>query len=577
MRQGRLAAVVLLVFEALTLAALGASLYINSRSGTPGLPPGTGQTVALAVFWLIIYLINRLGLTALAGVALALILLQVDMTILVGTGPLTPNTAILVVPIIIAGLFGPPVSAFIVAAIAGGAYVWLNLQANPAYFAEILQGGPALQTGLVYFSLIFVAVVSWLLARTTRHAVKESEELSLALVSQREDLMGQLEIQTQRLQAVITVARAVAGKRDLDSLLQDVVRLMREMFGYYHVQVYLTDEEGIYAVLQESSGEAGQKLLMRGHRLPIGSLSVVGQATAGGQPVIAHDTETDPVYRPNELLPETRSEMALPLQVGDEIIGALDLQSREPDAFSEDVIPTLQALADQIAVAIQNARLFEQAEENLRELRELSHDVTKRSWAEFLAESRLEEFRQVYGPEPKALQVYRNRVIRQVLNSGTVAFSDGRDGQQSFLAAPIVIRDEIIGVLGTEPGGEREWTQEDIQLIQAIAERTALAVENARLYIQSRRAAEREHLINTISTRLQRAPSLRLLLESVTQELAEALGTENVYAEISVGNENEPASPPEADRAEPETVDAEAKPDEDSTTPDEQEEARAEG
>jgi GAF domain-containing protein len=226
--------------------------------------------------------------------------------------------------------------------------------------------------------------------------------------------------------------------------------------------------------------------------------------------------------------------MAIPLIVAERVIGALDLQSLEPDAFDADTIPTLQALADQLAIAIENARLFEQTQENLRELRELSRDTTRESWAEFLNELHGEERSFVYGPETKTLATMRSQVVERILTAGATIVSNGKDGRQSFIAAPLVVRNEVIGIIGVEPDGPREWTRDDLQLIEGIAERTAAAIENARLYIQAQRAADRERLINTISSRLQRSPSLALLLENAVRELGEVLGTDNVYAEINV-------------------------------------------
>jgi GAF domain-containing protein len=531
MRQGRLAALVVLAFELLTLAALGFTVYLRA-SGSPPASPflESGRIMLLAAVWMIIYLANRRGATALAGVALTLVTLLLDIALLSQSGPLTANVVALVVPIILAGLFGPPAGALVFAVITAGAYLLVNLYANPAYLTD----NTVVETSLVYVNLAFVAVLSWLLARTTRQAVTESEERGLALVAQRNDLEAQIMSQSQRLQATMAVARAIAGMRGLDALLDDIVRLMRETFHYYHVQIFLVDEERHYAVLHKSTGRVGQQLLAQGHRLPVGSLSVIGQVTAGGQPVIARDTDTDTTHRRNELLPNTRAEMAIPLSIGREVIGALDLQSLEADAFTPDEIPTLRALADQLAVAIQNARLFEQAESSLRELRELGQEVTQQSWAEFLSEVREMGRRQIYGPEPGLISAHREEVIRQVMASGGVLFSDSTDGRMCFLAAPIAVRDQIVGVIGVEPSERHEWTQGDIRLIQAVAERAALAVENARLYVQSRRAVERERLIGDMVTKMQHAPSLNLLLQSVTTELARALGTDNVYAELSV-------------------------------------------
>lgn len=556
--RGRLAAALILLAEIATAAMLVGGVQVTPL---PAWLPLSGKTVGLllALLWLVLWLVNRQGYTTWAGIGMALAALGTALVMVAAAGPLAPHAITLMVPVILAGLFGPPISALVMALLTGAGYATLNVQANATYLNDLLAGKQAAQTAVVYASLIVVAVVAWLFARTSQQVLTQAQETRRELVAQRDLLFQRLDTQTRQLQATVRVARAIAGSRDLDKLLGDMVRLVQETFGYYHVQVFLTDAEQGYAVLRQSTGEVGRALLARGHRLPIGSLSVIGQVTATGRPVIARDTDTDPVHRRNELLPNTRSEMALPLIVGDQVIGALDLQSEQPDAFQPEAIPTLQALSDLLAIAIQNARLFEQAEQNLRELRELSHEMTQRSWADFLAEAREEERRQVYGPEDSALQVQRSRIVEQVLSAGSVIVSTGKDGRPAFLAAPIVVRDEVIGVLGVEPEGPREWTQDDLQILEAIASRTAQAVENARLYIQAQQAAERERLVNAIAARLQRAPSLAMLLESATKELAAALGTDQVYAEISLerplarqrkqvstseeGGEEEPAPP----------------------------------
>jgi GAF domain-containing protein len=577
-RQAKLAAVILLAGEALTLVALVTGFILRANSSDPTL---LGDYLLrggiLAVLLLVLFVINRRGLTTLAGIGLSVFLLILAFSLLITSGPLTPNAVALVVPVIVAGLFGPPISAIVIALLAGLAYLSLNLYARPDYLTSFFKDGEVLQTILVYFNLAIVALMSWLFSRMARQALEESQELSLALVAQRNELEARIVVQTRQFQATTTVVRAIAGTRDLDQLLQNIVRLVRETFGYHHVQVFLVDEATEYAILRQSTGEAGLTLLQQGHRLPVGSMSVIGQVTASRRPVIASDTDADFVHRRDELLPGTRSEIALPLAIGERVIGALDMQSLEPNTFDETMLPTFQALADQLAVAIENARLFEQAQANLREFRELSRDVTQRSWADFLAESREEERHQIHGPEPKGLQVHRSRVIERVLGSGSIVVSTGKDGRQAFIAAPIVVRNEVIGVLGIEPDDVREWTQEDLHLLQRIAERTALAVENARLYLQTQRAAERERLISDIATQLQRAPNLALLLESAAQELSQALGTDNVYAEISLehplAHSRKQVS---ATEEEGDTEETGATTVEDMPAPDEPEEARAE-
>ncbi len=528
--RARLAAVLLILMEALTLLALVAGIHLIPAQGSPN----QVMLLGLAVIWIALYAVNRGGATTIAGVGIAVVLFAVVMLIMAATGPLAPHTIMLIIPVIVAGLFGPPVAALVAALITAVGYVVLNVTADPGYFANVRAGGPETQTVIVYVNLLFMALVAWLFSRSTRQAISDSQRTSYALVAQRDMLSLQLANQTRQLQATVAVSRAIAGNRDLDQLLDDTVRLVRETFGYYHVQVFLVDEEAGYAALRQSTGEVGKELLARGHRLAVGSLSVIGQVTAGGRPVIARDTDHDAVHRRNELLPNTRSEMALPLSIGNRVIGALDLQSDSPDVFTEEFAPTLQALADLLAIAIENARLFEQAENNLRELSELSWENTQRSWSDFLSDISQEERHQVFGPETNALSVQRSRIVDRALSAGSVIVSTGKDGQPAFLAAPVVVRNEVVGVLGIESDTPRDWTQDDVHLIEAIASRTAMAVENARLYIQAQRSAERERLVNTIATRLQRAPSLSMLLESATRELAEALGTDTVYAEINV-------------------------------------------
>jgi len=531
-RRGRITATLLTATFTGALIFFAALIAVSTR-----VEGGTPIQVSLTMFLVIgvlsgLFYANRLGYVNEVGLLYALITLLSNFLLVDMTSTTLPGPAILIIPVLIAGLVGPPASAYAIAFLAVIGHLYVNTRADPEYFQHL----GAQSQGLLnlYGQLFAAAFASWLFAQNTHTALAESTEFGLALSQQRERLEVRVASQSRYLQATTAIARAIVGLRDIDQLLNDAVDLIRDTFGYYHVQVFLVDEDRQYAVLRSSTGEAGRTLLDRGHRLPVGSLSVIGQVTAGGRLVVARDTDADAVHRRNELLPNTRSEMALPLVVTDRIVGALDLQSTEPDAFGEEVMPILQALADQLAIAIENARLFSQTQSSLRELEELYGDMTERSWADFLSQARDQEKRQVFGPESKTIEVQRSAVVKRVLGSGSVIISTGKDGRQSFLAAPIIVRNEIVGVLGVEPEGSREWTQDDIQLIQSIAERTALAAENARLYLQAQRAADRERLVNSIAGRLQRAPNLKLLLESAAEEIANALGTENVYAEISL-------------------------------------------
>jgi signal transduction histidine kinase/CheY-like chemotaxis protein len=201
-----------------------------------------------------------------------------------------------------------------------------------------------------------------------------AEQASLSLEAAR--LLKQTARRAAQLQATAEIAERVGQILDLDELLPQVVDLIRDRFDFDHVQIFLMDANDEYAVLRASTGEAGRELLARNHRLAKGSASVIGQVTASGRVIIAADTaEANVPHRPNPLLPNTRSEMALPLVLEGRVVGALDVQSNQPNAFTQDDVQTLSTLAAQISIAIGNARNYEVARTRAAEMAFL-FDVT---------------------------------------------------------------------------------------------------------------------------------------------------------------------------------------------------------
>jgi GAF domain-containing protein len=172
------------------------------------------------------------------------------------------------------------------------------------------------------------------------------------------------------------IARDTTGTLEVKPLLQKAVNLVRDRFGFYHSSIFLVDSSNEYAVLRESTGEAGRQMLLSGHRLAVGSRSIVGQVTATGKALVVNNVRLDPTHFPNPLLPDTKSELAIPLIVGERVLGALDVQSTQIDAFNaEEDLNVLQILADQLAVAVVNGELFAKAQELLgkhRLLRQIS-------------------------------------------------------------------------------------------------------------------------------------------------------------------------------------------------------------
>jgi GAF domain-containing protein/HAMP domain-containing protein len=214
--------------------------------------------------------------------------------------------------------------------------------------------------------------------------------MSVRLQDLYRNLERRVQERTHQLQTAAEMGRLIASTLDLSELLQRAVNLIRERLGYYHASVFLIDETGQWAVLRESTGEIGRKLKERGHRLEVGGQSLIGWVTANGKSRVAQRTAEDPVHFKNELLPGTRSEAAFPLKIGDRIIGALDVQSTLEEAFDAGALSVLQILADQLAVAIENARLYQQAQvalEDTQALYQAARDLTATTTVEGVAQA----------------------------------------------------------------------------------------------------------------------------------------------------------------------------------------------
>ncbi len=342
-----------------------------------------------------------------------------------------------------------------------------------------------------------------------------------------------------QLETSAEVARAIASVRDLDELLPQVTQLISDRFGWYHVGIFLLDEVREYAVLRASNSEGGRRMLQRSHRLKVGQLGIVGHVTQTGQPRIALDVGQDAVYFDNPDLPETRSEMALPLAVGGQIIGALDVQSRESAAYDKEDVALLRTLADQVAIAIQNARLFERTQRALEEVRSVHRQYLQREWAREAAELHdlVYEYRRsgVLTPDrvdaeatigdrvegewpPELTKAISEGVI--VALPGSSEGSETRSGIDSderiALAAPIKLREQVIGVLDLEEtDGPRRWTEDEVVLVQAISDQVGLALENARLFADAQRRAEQMATINRIGLSINLALDLKEVLNAL--------------------------------------------------------------
>lgn len=192
-----------------------------------------------------------------------------------------------------------------------------------------------------------------------------------AVAIERQRLLTEAQRRALELQTAAEIARDTTSTLSLDTLLNRIISLLQDRFGFYHCSIYLLDESNTYAVIQEGSGIAGAEMKNHKHQIAVGSKSVIGTCTASGNPVIVNDASHSPIFYPNPLLPDTRSEMAMPLKISGKVTGVLDIHSNKLTAFSEDELSVFQILSDQIAVAIDNARAYEMSQKAVDDMREL--------------------------------------------------------------------------------------------------------------------------------------------------------------------------------------------------------------
>lgn len=357
-----------------------------------------------------------------------------------------------------------------------------------------------------------------------------------------DDLQARVAARTRDIATTADISRAVVTQRDMQALMEGTVNLLAERFSeIYHAQVFLLDSDGAYAVLRASTGEPGKRLLERGHRLAVGSLSVIGQVTDQGRVVLARDTATSQVHRRNEFLPDTRAELALPLRIGERIIGALDVQSREPDVFTDDLISVLSTIAEQLAIAIQNARLFDNAAEKSTVVETSNRDATLRAWHEMMRRAREPVLTREVGVKggikadggtPPGSTPLRDEALKR----GELVVGTPTERQTIPVAVPIILRGQALGAVEWELPAQG-FGEEKLELARELASRLALSLENARLFQESRQATERERIVNNIAARLTAQTSIDSILQIAVKEVGQATRAPQVQIKLR-GEEN---------------------------------------
>jgi GAF domain-containing protein len=370
-------------------------------------------------------------------------------------------------------------------------------------------------------------------------AYTETREVSEQLDRERVQLERQtlvLERRTRYIESAAEVGKAATSILEIDELLDNVVNLISERFGFYQAGIFFIDEQNEFAVLQAASSEGGQRMLARDHKLKVGAEGMVGYVTSQGQARIALDVGEDAVFFNTPELPQTRSEMTLPLFYGGRIFGALDVQSTEPNAFSEEDISSLTVLADQVSMAINNARLFSELQSSMEAERQAFGEVSRRAWQGLIRRSGAIGYK------------YQNNGVLPVENEWPEEMAEALQTQKvvntfdqnGALSVPIMVSGNAVGAIRVrKPTNEISWAEDEIELIEILSDRLSQALESARIYQASQRQALQEQLTGEISSQLRQTLDIDTVLKTAAKELGDAFNAKEVVIRMAP---NEPTN-----------------------------------
>jgi GAF domain-containing protein len=342
-----------------------------------------------------------------------------------------------------------------------------------------------------------------------------------------------LEQRSTQLQTAIEIGRMAAFIRDPYQLMPQITERISEHFDFYHVGIFLLDETNRYAELRAANSIGGKAMIAEGYKLAVGEQGIVGHVTGVREARIALDVGEEAMQFEYPRLSLTRSEIVLPLIAGDRLLGALDLHSAEPAAFGQDDITVYQVLADQLAVAIENAYLFADSQSALEAARQISGEASSRAWTQLIGvqtdlgylcdTQRVHPARGHWQPE----MVQASREEQTVQNSGAT------------VAIPIKIREQTAGVIRLrKPDDASEWTTDEIVLMENLTRQLGLTLESARHYRDTQQRALREQMTTEITARIRETLDMDTVLQTAIREIGDKLNIAQVQVRMK-GQERE--------------------------------------
>lgn len=375
---------------------------------------------------------------------------------------------------------------------------------------------------------IFLGLVAALAGRHHDQTKALNEQLlqrEQELLIQHQDLEKHVEERTERLtrktdqlRSASYIARQTAEIQDLAAILNNVVNLVTDQFGFYHTGIFLMNETGDQVVLQATSSEGGKRMIENGHALHVGTQGIVGFVAAQKKSRIALDVGTDAIFFNNSYLPMTRSEAAIPLMIRNKVLGVLDIQSDKPQAFTVEDLDVLETLADQVAIAIENARLLDESQATLMQLEALTTIRTREAWSQ-----KISGRHRAFTYTPLGLRAEKP----------TVAASNS-------VEVPLTLRGQRIGKISIARKGDEALNKVEVDLITEVANQAGLAIDNIRLLEDATQRAKQEQVVGRLASRFSQSLNIDALIQTAARELGQLPDVAEVS--VFIGNES-PESP----------------------------------
>ena len=360
-----------------------------------------------------------------------------------------------------------------------------------------------------------------------------------------DSLENRVKQRTRRLEIVAAMSEHLSAILHLEELLAEVVNQIQQNFGYYHAHIYLLNAAGDQLVMRAGTGQAGAQMKASGHHIALNApTSLVARAARTGEVVLIDNVRESAGWLPNPLLPDTYSEIAVPiLDVEGRVLGVLDVQQHEVSGVDESDAALLRSLANQVAVAIRNARLFTEVEAALAEAREAQERYVKHSWQAVGTKSGSGQYRYTRPDVPALDETVLVDVKQQNLlpdhplilpiNGAETAKESAGAATPAAIAAAITVRDKAVGALQVYPASaDQQWTENDLAIVEAVVNQLAQSAESLRLFDETRQRAGYEQTVREVIDKLRRAPTFEALTQTAGEELGKILGVSHSVVKI---------------------------------------------